>query len=106
MREGTKHRKCQRLAKLNSGTMRSGLSCCPKALPLGFPKQNLQKQTAAKPFLQPEFLVGSHVGVIAPLSGSHSLLTLSPSDFCLTGENYCCSWSLVKSVGSGRGSLT
>lgn len=34
------------------------------------------------------------MGVIAPLSGSHSLLELSPSDFCLNGENYGCGWKL------------
>lgn len=62
----------------------------------------LAQNPADKPSLQPEFLVGSHVGVIVPLSGSYSLLALRPLDFCLNGKNSCCTCISVRSAGQGR----
>lgn len=62
----------------------------------------LAKTNRRKAFLQPEFLVGSHVAVIASLSASDSLLAFRPSGFCLNGKNSCCSGIFVKSARQGR----
>lgn len=61
----------------------------------------MAQNPADKP-LQPGFLVGSHVGVILPLSGSYSLLALRPLDFCLNGKDSCCTCISERSAGRGR----
>lgn len=98
--EEMEHREWQRLVGLNY--IGIGAVLLTVGLTSWVFGAELAKNPADKPSLQPEFLAGSHVGVIVPLFGSYSLLALRPLDFCLNGKNSCCTCISVRSEGQGR----